>query len=65
MHIGPRAPGGHEIAVKKQGFAGWTRKLNVTGGNVHLNVELEAATPAPRPPNARAPSVTLIPDGSS
>lgn len=37
------APGEHEIAVKKKGFTDWSRKLNVTGGSVHLNAELEAA----------------------
>ena len=37
------APGSHEITVKKQGFADWTRKLSVTGGNIHLNAELEHA----------------------
>jgi hypothetical protein len=41
------APGSHEITVKKKGFADWTRKLNVTGGSVHLNAELEAAPSAP------------------
>jgi len=39
------APGAHEIAVKKKGFADWDRKLNVTGGSVHLDAELTAATP--------------------
>lgn len=33
--------GSHDIAVKKKGFADWTKKLNVTGGSVHLNAELE------------------------
>jgi hypothetical protein len=37
------APGAHEIAVKKKGFADWSRKLNVTSGNVHLSAELTAA----------------------
>ena len=37
-------PGAHEIAVKKKGFAAWTRKLNVTGGSVHLSAELEPST---------------------
>ena len=37
------APGAHEIAVKKKGLADWSRKLNVTGGNVHLSAELTAA----------------------
>ena len=34
------APGNHDISVKK-GFADWTLKMNVTGGSVHLNAELE------------------------
>jgi hypothetical protein len=42
----PVAPGSHKIAVKKKGFADWTRILNVTGGNVHLNAELVAAAPS-------------------
>jgi hypothetical protein len=39
------AAGSHDIAVKKKGFADWTKKLNVTGGSVHLSAELETATP--------------------
>jgi hypothetical protein len=35
------APGSHQIAVKKKGFTDWTKTLNITGGTVHLNVELE------------------------
>lgn len=35
------APGDHEISVTKKGYASWARKLNVTGGTVHLNAELE------------------------
>lgn len=35
------APGSHEVSVKKKGFNDWTRKMNVTGGIVHLNAELE------------------------
>jgi hypothetical protein len=47
------ALGGHEITVKKKGFGDWTRRLNVTGGNVHLNAELDATpTPSPQPPTA-------------
>ena len=34
-------PGSHQIVVKKKGFADWTKTLNVTGGNVSLNAELE------------------------
>jgi hypothetical protein len=37
------APGSHQIAVKKKGFVDWTKTLNVTGGTVHLNAELEPA----------------------
>jgi PEGA domain len=36
------APGAHEITVSKKGFADWSRKLNVTGGNVHLSASLDA-----------------------
>lgn len=35
------APGSHDIAVKKKGFADWTKKMSVTGGSIHLNAELE------------------------
>ncbi|WP_058187811.1 PEGA domain-containing protein [Terracidiphilus gabretensis] len=38
------APGTHEITVKKKGFTDWDRKLNVTGGSVHLDAELTATT---------------------
>ena len=34
-------PGSHQIAVKKKGFSDWIKTLNVTGGAVHLNAELE------------------------
>jgi hypothetical protein len=37
------APGSHEITIKKKGFLPWIRKMNVTGGNIHLNAELEQA----------------------
>jgi hypothetical protein len=35
--------GTHEIAVKKTGFTNWNRKVNITGGSIHLNAELGAA----------------------
>jgi hypothetical protein len=35
--------GSHQIVVKKKGFADWTKTLNVTGGSINLNVELEQA----------------------
>jgi len=38
------APGSHQIAVAKKGFTAWSKTLNVTGGTVHLNAELESAT---------------------
>ncbi len=41
------APGMHQIAITKAGFAGWNRKLNVTGGNIHLSADLQAAPSAP------------------
>ncbi|HEX4319752.1 MAG TPA: PEGA domain-containing protein [Acidobacteriaceae bacterium] len=38
------ASGSHDVSVKKKGFADWTKKLNVTGGSIHLSAELEAAS---------------------
>ncbi len=35
-------PGQHTIAVKKKGYADWTRTMNVAGTGVHLNADLEA-----------------------
>ena len=43
------APGSHQIAVKKKGFADWTKTLNVTGGAVHLSAELDPAATTPTP----------------
>jgi len=40
------APGSHQVVVKKKGFADWSKTLNVTGGSIHLNAELEAQAPA-------------------
>jgi hypothetical protein len=37
------APGSHQVSVKKRGFTDWSKTLNVTGGTVHLNAELEQA----------------------
>jgi hypothetical protein len=39
------APGSHSVSVKKKGFAPWTKTLNVTGGTVHLNAELDPDPP--------------------
>jgi hypothetical protein len=47
------APGNHQIAVKKKGFVGWAKTLNVTGGTVHLNAELEQAPVQPVQPAAQ------------
>jgi hypothetical protein len=35
------APGSHQITVKKKGFSPWSKTLNVTGGSIHVNAELE------------------------
>jgi hypothetical protein len=37
--------GSHKIAVKKEGFADWTKTINVTGGTVHLNAEMKHEPP--------------------
>ena len=37
-------PGDHVVKVSKAGFKDWERKLKASGGNVNLNVELEAQT---------------------
>lgn len=38
-------PGSHQIAARKKGFVNWSRSLNVTGGAIHLNAELEQDLP--------------------
>jgi hypothetical protein len=35
------ATGSHKIVVKKKGYSDWSKTLNVSGGTVHLNAELE------------------------
>ena len=37
------AAGSHQVTIKKQGFADWNRTLNVTGGTINLNVEMNPA----------------------
>lgn len=37
-------PGSHQINVKKKGYVTWTKTLNVTGGTVHLNAQLDPET---------------------
>jgi hypothetical protein len=54
------APGSHQIGVKKKGFTDWTKTLNATSGDVHLNAELEAAAPS-APAAAPAPAQTPAP----
>jgi hypothetical protein len=41
------APGSHKVVVKKKGFTDWTKTLNVTGGSIHLNAELDPEQPKP------------------
>ena len=36
-------PGVHEVTVKEKGYADWSRKLSVTGGNIHLDATLSRA----------------------
>jgi hypothetical protein len=58
-------PGNHEITVKKKGFAEWSRKLNVTGGSIHVGAELEpASNPALTPAPTTAPAPTSAPAAS-
>lgn len=49
-------PGSHSITIKKKGFANWSRKMNVSGGSLHVNAELEAASAQLTVP-ARAPVI--------
>jgi hypothetical protein len=35
------ASGSHQVSIKKKGFTDWAKTLNITGGTVHLNAELE------------------------
>jgi hypothetical protein len=37
------APGMHEITVHKKGYTPWSRKMNVTGGTIHLSADLDTA----------------------
>jgi len=39
------ALGSHQIVVKKKGYTDWTKTLNVTGGTIHMNAELQQAAP--------------------
>jgi hypothetical protein len=39
------AMGSHDIAIKKKGFSIWGKKLNVTGGTIRLNADLDVEPP--------------------
>lgn len=39
----PIPPGNHEITVKKHGYAAWSRHMNISGGSLHLQADLERA----------------------
>ena len=41
------ALGSHQIAVKKKGFINWSKTLNVTGGTIRLDAELEQESTKP------------------
>lgn len=58
------APGAHEISVKKKGFTDWKRNMNVAGGDVHVNAELEpgiSSESAPASVPAGTPAVPAAP----
>ncbi len=52
------APGSHDITVKKKGFAVWNRKMNVSGGGIHVNADLEVASAPAVAPAGTAPIPT-------
>ena len=54
-------PGSHEIRVAKKGYVDWKRTLNVTGGEVHLNADLDAAAPTPTSNQAPVPAPSATP----
>lgn len=37
----PVPSGSHEITVKKHGYAAWSRHMNLSGGNIHLEADLD------------------------
>jgi hypothetical protein len=39
------APGNHQIAVRRKGFTDWSKSLNVTGGSVRVNADLDPTPP--------------------
>lgn len=56
------SPGDHTITLKKKGFGDWSRKMNVSGPNIHIHAELEAIPVPPAAPSdapaAAAPAST-------
>lgn len=40
--------GDHQIEIKKKGFEVWSRKMKVTGGNLNVNADLDAAPESPK-----------------
>lgn len=40
-------PGDHTITLKKPGFAPWERKIQVSGGRIHISAELQASEGTP------------------
>lgn len=40
-------PGHHQITVRMKGFVDWTRTLNITGGSIHLNAQLDESVVKP------------------
>jgi hypothetical protein len=41
----PLSAGSHQIVVKRNGFADWSKAITVNGGTIHLNAELEQEPP--------------------
>lgn len=37
----PVPSGSHEITVKKHGYTAWTRRMNLSGGSIHLQADLD------------------------
>lgn len=55
--------GSHQIAVKRKGFSDWNKTINITGGTVHLDADLESlqaptSTPVIAPASAATPGAS-------
>jgi len=48
--------GQHSIKVKKKGYADWSRSMNITSGNIHLNADLEVLPAQSTTPAAQGTS---------